>query len=72
MRRANGGASNLGRRLVAAKPPPGDYPKWASISKAGSAASKKEDITGVKAACDECHDLYKKKYIAAFPKRLFP
>ncbi len=58
--------------LVAAKPPTGDYPQWASISKAGSAASAKQDMKGVKASCKQCHDLYKKKYIADFPSTPFP
>jgi hypothetical protein len=58
--------------LVASKVPTGDYPQWASISKAGSAASAKQDLKGVKAACKQCHDLYKKKYIAENATTPFP
>jgi len=59
--------------LVASKPPPGtDYPQWATMSKAGSAAAAKQDVPGVKAACKQCHDSYKKKYQNDFPTRPFP
>jgi hypothetical protein len=59
--------------LVAAKPPPGsDYPQWSAMAKAGSAASAKQDLVGTKAACKQCHDAYKEKYIKDFPTRTFP
>jgi hypothetical protein len=58
--------------LVASKPPSADYPQWASIAKAGSAAADKQDVAGVKAACKQCHDSYKDKYIKDFPTRAFP
>jgi hypothetical protein len=58
--------------LVASKPPSADYANWASISKAGAAAAAKQDLAGVKAACKQCHDQYKQKYIAEFPSRAFP
>jgi hypothetical protein len=58
--------------LVSSKPPPGDYPQWASISSAGSAAAAKSDLAGVKASCKQCHDLYKEKYKKEQPTRPFP
>jgi hypothetical protein len=58
--------------LVAAKPPTGDYPLWASISKGGSAAAAKQDLAGVKASCKQCHDAYKEKYKKEFATRPFP
>jgi len=58
--------------LVASKPPQGDYPNWASISKAGAAAAAKSDLAGVKASCKQCHDAYKEKYKKEFPTRPFP
>ncbi len=60
--------------LVASKPPPGNYPNWASMAKDGAAAAAKQDVKGVKASCKTCHDAYKKSYQADFPdkKRPFP
>ncbi len=58
--------------LVASKPPPGDYPNWASIAKAGSAAAAKQDVAGVKASCKQCHDAYKENYKKEFATRPFP
>ncbi|HXN32286.1 MAG TPA: hypothetical protein VN894_10510 [Polyangiaceae bacterium] len=58
--------------LVAGKPPSGDYPQWASMSKTGSAASAKQDLKAVKAACKQCHDAYKDKYIKEFATTPFP
>ena len=60
--------------LVASKPPPGNYPKWASMASDGATAASNKDIKGVKAACKACHDAYKKSYIDEFPppKRPFP
>ncbi len=58
--------------LVASKPPPGDYPQWASISKGGSAAAAKQDLAAVKASCKQCHDAYKEKYKKELPTRPFP
>jgi hypothetical protein len=58
--------------IVASKPPPGDYPKWVSIAKAGSAAAAKRDLRGVKATCDDCHKPYREKYRREFPTRPFP
>jgi hypothetical protein len=58
--------------LVAAKPPPGDYANWATISKAGSAAAAKQDLAGVKASCKQCHDAYKESYKKEFATRPFP
>lgn len=59
--------------LVAQKPPPsGSYPKWASFCQAGSAAATKQDVAGVKAACNGCHNAYKDQYIKEFPTREFP
>jgi hypothetical protein len=58
--------------LVAAKPPSGDYPQWASQSKTGSTAAAAKDLAGVKAACKACHDAYKTKYINEFQTRPFP
>jgi hypothetical protein len=58
--------------LVASKPPPGDYPQWASISTAGAAAAAKQDLAGTKASCKQCHDLYKEKYKKELPTRPFP
>jgi hypothetical protein len=58
--------------LVASKPPPGDYPQWATMAKNGSAAAAKQDLAAVKAACKSCHDSYKEKYIKDFPTRPFP
>jgi hypothetical protein len=58
--------------LVASKPPPGDYPQWASISKGGSAAAAKQDLAAVKASCKQCHDAYKEKYKKELATRPFP
>jgi hypothetical protein len=58
--------------VVAAKIPSGDYANWASISKSGSAAAAKQDLAGVKASCKQCHDQYRKKYVADFPTQPFP
>jgi cytochrome c553 len=60
--------------LVAGKPPPGNYPNWASIAKDGASAAAKQDVKGVKASCKACHDAYKKSYQDEFPdkKRPFP
>jgi hypothetical protein len=58
--------------VVAGKPPPGDYPQWASISATGSKASAGKDVPGIKAACKQCHDAYKTKYQSEFPARPFP
>ena len=58
--------------LVAAKPPEGAYPQWASMSKAGSAAAAKQDLAGVKASCKQCHDAYKESYKKEYPTRPFP
>jgi hypothetical protein len=58
--------------FVGAKAPSAAYSKWATIAKAGSAASAKQDIAGVRAACNGCHETYKKKYRAEFSTRPFP
>jgi hypothetical protein len=58
--------------IVASKPPPGSYPKWVSIAKAGSAAAAKRDMRGVKATCKDCHDPYREKYRREFATRPFP
>jgi hypothetical protein len=58
--------------LVAGKPPSGDYPNWASMAKAGSAAAAKQDLAGVKASCKQCHDAYKESYKKDFATRPFP
>src|SRR5258708_29726780 len=59
--------------LVASKPPPsGDYPQWAAMSKAGSAAAAKQDLAGVKAACKQCHDTYRERYKKEFTNLPFP
>jgi cytochrome c553 len=59
--------------FVASKPPAGgDYPQWATMSKAGSAAAAKQDLKAVKAACKQCHDVYKEKYIKANATTPFP
>jgi len=64
--------SSLG--LVASKPPPGNYPKWATYAKDGQTAAANKDIKGVKASCKSCHDDYRKAYQDEFPdkKRPFP
>jgi hypothetical protein len=58
--------------VVSGKPPPGDYPRWAEISAAGSKASAAKDLPGIKAACKQCHDAYKTKYQSEFPVRPYP
>jgi hypothetical protein len=58
--------------LVASKPPPGDYPKWSAMAKAGATAAGKQDVAGVKASCKQCHDAYQAKYVKDFPTRAFP
>jgi len=58
--------------FVAGKPPSGVYPQWTSISKAGSAASAKQDLKAVRAACDRCHDAYRNKYIKEHATTPFP
>jgi hypothetical protein len=60
-------------QLVADKPPPaGDYPNWATISKAGADAAGKKDLKAVKKSCKDCHDAYKEKYKKDLPTRAFP
>lgn len=49
---------------MAAWVPDPAFTEWASISKAGSAASKAQDKDGVKAACNDCHKKYKDEYKA--------
>ena len=49
--------------------PPGDYPKWSAMAKAGAAAAERSDLGGVKKSCKDCHDAYKQKYKAEFPSR---
>ena len=58
--------------FIAGKPPAGDYPKWVSISKAGSAAAAKQSLKEVKAACKQCHDAYKETYIKTNATTPFP
>jgi cytochrome c553 len=58
--------------LVASKVPKGDYPQWAAMASAGSAAAAKQDLKSVKASCKQCHDAYKDKYIKDFPGLAFP
>jgi hypothetical protein len=58
--------------VVGAKPPPGDYPQWVSMSVTGSKAATTKDVPGIKAMCKECHDAYKTKYENEFPTRSFP
>jgi hypothetical protein len=58
--------------FVAGRPPSGDYPQWSKISKAGSAAAAKQNLKAVRAACDQCHDAYKKKYIKEHAATPFP
>jgi cytochrome c553 len=58
--------------VVAGKPPPGDYPQWASMSAVGAKASTAKDVPAIKAACKQCHDAYKTKYENEFPTRPFP
>jgi hypothetical protein len=58
--------------FVSGKPPSGDYPQWASMSKTGSAAAGKQDLVAVKAACKQCHDAYKEKYKKEFATTPFP
>ncbi len=58
--------------VVTGKPPPGDYPQWASMSAAGSKAAAAKDVAGIKASCKQCHDAYKTKYQNEFPTRSFP
>jgi hypothetical protein len=58
--------------LVASKPPPGNYPDWASMATKGAAAAKSNDLKGVKASCKSCHDAYKKSYIDEHATRPFP
>ncbi|HEV3189733.1 MAG TPA: hypothetical protein VGY54_04505 [Polyangiaceae bacterium] len=59
--------------LVASKPPAGgNYPKWATMAKAVSAAAAKQDVKALKAACKDCHDAYEDKYIKDFPSQPFP
>jgi hypothetical protein len=58
--------------LVAGKTPSGDYPQWSSMAKSGAAASGKQDLASVKAACKQCHDSYKEKYKKEFATQPFP
>lgn len=59
--------------LVAAKPPPvKDYPNWVAIAKAGAEAAAKGNLAAVKKCCPDCHDIYRKKYIAEQAARSFP
>jgi hypothetical protein len=51
-------------------PPPG-YDKWPALSQAGIDKAKAGDVDGAKAACKQCHDLYKEDYKATMRDRPF-
>ena len=52
--------TNFGK--IAGKSPGGSYPEWAAIANKGVAAAKGKNAKGVKDACKECHDKYKKMF----------
>jgi hypothetical protein len=45
---------------------------WDAISKAGLAAAKANDVSGVKLACKCCHDVFKQKYKDKFRTKAVP
>jgi hypothetical protein len=55
---------------VANHPPPG-FATWAAISNDGAKKASADDIDGAKVSCKQCHDLYKRKYIATLRDRPF-
>ena len=57
---------------VAADIPDPTWTEWAPISKQGTAASKAENMKGVKEACNGCHVKYKDSYKAKFATRPAP
>jgi hypothetical protein len=64
-------AKNL--KIIADKGPSAkDYPNWSKIASEGAAAAGKKDLTGVKAACKNCHDSYKKKFKDETRDHAFP
>ena len=73
---ANASSSGEGDKLAKAMEycaqhtPPG-FDEWASISKTGAAKAKAGDVDGAKAACKQCHDLYKEKYKLTLRDRPF-
>jgi hypothetical protein len=73
---AGASSSDDGAKLAAAltyvadHPPPG-FATWAAISSDGAKKAKADDIDGAKVSCKQCHDLFKKKYIATMRDRPF-
>ena len=55
---------------VANHPPPG-FATWAAISSDGAKKAKADDIDGAKVSCKQCHDQFKRKYIATMRDRPF-
>jgi len=50
-------------KIIAGKgPSASDYPNWSKFASDGAAAAGKKDLAGVKGACKNCHDTYKKKF----------
>jgi hypothetical protein len=60
---SSGEAGEIAKALgyVAQRSPPG-YAQWTTIAEAGVAKAKAGDVDGAKAACKQCHDLYKDRY----------
>jgi hypothetical protein len=59
--------------FVAGKPPPSAaYTQWSTFAKAGQSAAAKQDLSGVKGACKQCHEAYKEKYKKEFATQPFP
>jgi len=54
-------ALKKGLEYIAAHAPAG-YSDWSKIAKDGIAAADKNDMTKVKASCNDCHKAYKTKY----------
>lgn len=55
---------------VANHPPPG-FATWAAISNDAAKKARADDIDGAKVSCKQCHDLFKRKYIATMRDRPF-
>ena len=67
---ASGDTAELAKALEATvKFAPAGYSNWASFATAGATAAKSGDLAGAKASCRNCHDAYKKKYVAEIRDR---
>jgi hypothetical protein len=52
--------------LAGHPPPSSSYPQWVAIALRGVKATERGDASAVKAACGECHALYKQRFRREF------